>query len=163
VSAAVSLDLVVEAGGWSALPEVETLAQRAVDAALGVASDAPREPVEISILLADDATIRELNREWRGQDKPTNVLSFPALEQRGVPGPRPLGDLALAFETLAREAEDEDKALADHAAHLIVHGTLHLLGYDHETTGEAEIMEAFELKALARLGIADPYRGAELA
>jgi probable rRNA maturation factor len=144
VSAAVSLDLVVEAGGWAALGEVEAL-------------------VEISVLLADDATIRELNREWRGKDKPTNVLSFPAPEQPGVPGPRHLGDLALAFETLEREARDEDKPLADHATHLIVHGTLHLLGYDHETTGEAEIMEALEVKALARLGVADPYQGAELA
>jgi len=163
VSAAVSLDLVVEAGGWAALGEVEALAERAVTAALAVASDAPRKPIEISVLLADDATIRELNREWRGKDKPTNVLSFPAPEQPGVPGPRHLGDLALAFETLEREARDEDKPLADHATHLIVHGTLHLLGYDHETTGEAEIMEALEVKALARLGIADPYQGAELA
>lgn len=161
--AQVDADFAVEAEGWSELPEIEALARRAVAAALGVASDAPREPVAISILLADDAAVRALNRAWRGQDKPTNVLSFPAPVQPGLPGPRPLGDLALAFETLRREAGEEGKALADHAAHLIVHGTLHLLGYDHETAGEADIMEALEVKALARLRIADPYRGSEPA
>jgi probable rRNA maturation factor len=140
------------------LPEVEELARRAVEAALGAASDAARGPVEISLLLADDAAVQALNREWRGQDKPTNVLSFPAPEQPGAPGPRHLGDVALAYETLVREAQREGKSLRNHAAHLIVHGTLHLLGYDHELEGQAEIMEALEAKALARLGIADPYR-----
>jgi probable rRNA maturation factor len=99
-----------------------------------------------------------LNRTWRGKDKPTNVLSFPAPEQPGAAGPRHLGDIALAFETLARESEEESKELAHHFAHLIVHGVLHLLGYDHEVEAEAEIMEALEVKALARLGITDPYR-----
>ncbi len=160
---ALDLDVAVEGGAWSEVADIEALAHRAVAAALGVASDAPRDPVEVSLLLTDDAGVRELNSAWRGKDKPTNVLSFPAPEQPGVPGPRHLGDIALAFETLQREARDEGKTVADHAAHLIVHGTLHLLGYDHETTGEAEIMEALEVKALKRLGIADPYRDTELA
>lgn len=157
------LDVAVEAGAWSGLGDVEALARRAVEAALAVASDAPRGPVEVSLLLADDAGVRALNAAWRGQDKPTNVLSFPAPEGPGAPGPRHLGDIALAYETLQREASAEGKAAADHAAHLIVHGTLHLLGYDHESAGEAEIMEALEVKALESLGIADPYRDSEPA
>jgi probable rRNA maturation factor len=109
-------------------------------------------------MLTDDAQIQELNRTWRAKDKPTNVLSFPAPEQPGATGPRHLGDIALAYETLVRESEEESKELAHHFAHLIVHGVLHLLGYDHEVEAEAEIMEGLEIKALATLGIADPYR-----
>jgi len=160
---AFELDVVIEEGAWTEIGEVETLAHRAVEAALQVASDAPRRPVAITLLLSDDAGVRALNRDWRGQDKPTNVLSFPSPAQPAAPGPRHLGDLALAFETLRREAAAEGKTAADHASHLIVHGTLHLLGYDHETAGEAEIMEGLEIKALAKLGISDPYGDAELA
>ena len=154
----IALDLAVDAGGWSALGEPEVLARRAIEAAFRARDQVPNGPVVISLMLSDDAAIRALNRAWRGQDKPTNVLSFPASTPAGAPGPRPLGDIALAFETVASEAEAEGKALADHAAHLIVHGVLHLLGYDHETETDAEVMEALEIKALARLGIADPYR-----
>jgi probable rRNA maturation factor len=152
-----AIDLSVESDRWSALGDPSALVQRAADAALAVAPPVGEE-VEISILLAGDATVRELNRAWRGKDKPTNVLSFPANPQRGVPGPRPLGDIVLAFETVDGEAQAEGKTLADHAAHLIVHGVLHLLGCDHETDAEAEAMEALEVKALTRLGIANPYR-----
>ncbi|HZH52659.1 MAG TPA: rRNA maturation RNase YbeY [Microvirga sp.] len=147
----------VEAGDWSRLEGVEALAQRAAEAAVAVAEE-PDEDFEVSVMLTDDAHIRELNRTWRGKDKPTNVLSFPATEQPGAVGPRHLGDIALACETLVRESEEESKALADHFAHLIVHGILHLLGYDHEDEAEADAMEALEVKALATLGIADPYR-----
>jgi probable rRNA maturation factor len=154
----IDLDVIAEAGEWSRLESPEDLARRAVEAAFGVASDAPREDVEISLLLTDDEGIRDLNRAWRGKDKPTNVLSFPAPEQPGMQNPRHLGDMALGFETLVREAEEEKKSLADHFAHLVVHGTLHLLGYDHELEAQAEIMESLEVKALATLGIADPYR-----
>jgi probable rRNA maturation factor len=155
---AVLLDVAVAAGDWSALGDPETAIREAVDAALRVASDAPREDVEVSVLLSDDAGIRALNRAWRGQDKATNVLSFPAPRHPEAPGARPLGDLAFAAETLRREAEAEGKSLTDHFAHLAIHGTLHLLGYDHALEAEAEIMEALEVKALATLGIADPYR-----
>lgn len=113
---------------------------------------------EISVTLSDDAAVRELNREWRGKDKPTNILSFPMRQLR--PGDRPgplLGDLVLARETLRREAEAEGKTAADHARHLVVHGTLHLLGYDHETDADADRMEALEVAILRGLGVADPY------
>ncbi|HEX8374556.1 MAG TPA: rRNA maturation RNase YbeY, partial [Geminicoccaceae bacterium] len=118
-------------------------------------------PVEVSVLLADDAHVRELNRVWRGVDKPTNVPSFPAREP-GEPwpaeGPAHLGDVAVALETVLREAAAEGKAPGDHLAHLVVHGTLHLLGHDHDADAEADAMEALEVRVLAGLGVADPYR-----
>jgi probable rRNA maturation factor len=154
----IELDLVVESERWVAVGNLEALARSAVDAALAVAGHPPDDDIELSLLLADDAAVQALNRSWRGKDAPTNVLSFPAIPQPDHPGVRPLGDIALAFETLAREAEGERKPLADHVAHLIVHGVLHLLGRDHETEAEAGEMEALEVEALARLGIADPYR-----
>lgn len=153
----IALDIMVEAGDWSRLEGAEALAQRAAEAAVAVAEETD-EDFEVSVMLTDDAHIRELNRTWRQKDKPTNVLSFPAPDQPGAEGPRHLGDIALAYETLVRESEEESKALADHFAHLIIHGILHLLGYDHEDEEEAEDMEALEVKALATLGIADPYR-----
>ncbi|MET0429192.1 MAG: rRNA maturation RNase YbeY [Microvirga sp.] len=164
-----ALDISVEAQGWSGLPEAGALAQQAAEAAIaahggpGADNEAREardacEACEVGVLLTDDARIRDLNRSWRGKDTPTNVLSFPAPENPGVHFPRYLGDLALAYETLAREAEDESKPLAHHFAHLVVHGVLHLLGHDHEVEDEAQLMEALEVKALATLGIADPYR-----
>lgn len=153
----ITLDIMIEAGDWSRLEDAEALAQKAAEAALAVTYEAD-EAFEASVMLTDDAQIRELNRTWRGKDKPTNVLSFPAPEQPGQDGPRHLGDIALAYETLVRESEEESKELAHHFAHLIVHGVLHLLGYDHEVEAEADIMEGLEVKALATLGIADPYR-----
>ena len=153
----IALDIMIEGGAWSRLEGAEALAQRAAEAALAVTYEA-KEDFEASVMLTDDAQVRELNRTWRAKDKPTNVLSFPAPEQPGATGPRHLGDIALAYETLVRESEEESKELAHHFAHLIIHGVLHLLGYDHEVEAEAEIMEALEVKALASLGIADPYR-----
>jgi probable rRNA maturation factor len=153
----ITLDIMIEAGDWGRLEDAEALAQKAAEAALAVTYEAD-EAFEASVMLTDDAQIRELNRTWRNKDKPTNVLSFPAPEQPGLSGPRHLGDIALAYETLVRESEEESKELAHHFAHLIVHGVLHLLGYDHEVEAEADIMEALEVKALATLGIADPYR-----
>ena len=113
----------------------------------------------LTILLADDAALRRLNREFRGKDKPTNVLSFPA-----APNPEGhLGDIAIAYGVTAREAAEGGKSFADHATHLAVHGVLHLLGYDHETEAEAAIMEPLETAILAELGIADPYARHEAA
>ena len=157
----IDLAVEIEAGDWSGLGDAETLCRRAADAALAVLPDRPTGDLSATLLLTDDATLRELNRRWRGQDKATNVLSFPtpaAPAGSGRPGmPRELGDVALACETVVREARDEERSLADHTAHLVVHGLLHLLGLDHDIDREAAIMEGLEIEALARLGIADPY------
>jgi probable rRNA maturation factor len=119
----------------------------------------PAEPVELAVVLADDALVRRLNRDYRGSDQPTNVLSFPA----GVPTfvaahqPRALGDVVLALETVLAEAARDGKRPADHVSHLVVHGVLHLLGHDHVEDAAAEMMEASECAILADLGVADPY------
>ncbi len=105
---------------------------------------------EVSVVLADDTFVQNLNREYRNKDKPTNVLSFP----QDAPM---LGDIVLAYETIAHEASDQDKAFSDHLSHLLVHGTLHLLGYDHETDEEAEEMEGLEIEILGEMGVKNPY------
>jgi probable rRNA maturation factor len=141
------------------LPEIEALCREATQAALAAALPGRRE-LEVSLLLADDKAVRALNRDWRGQDKPTNVLSFPAqdrLDDGPQGAPLLLGDVALAFETVEREAAAQSKRLEDHLRHLLVHGVLHLLGHDHEQAAEAERMEGLERTILERLGVADPY------
>lgn len=154
----VDIDVAVEAEGWSVIPDAGTVAVRACLAALGACAEDVPEPCEVAITLTDDARIRVLNRDWRGMDKATNVLSFPQPDlPDDIDAPQPLGDIIVALETLAREAETERKAPADHLAHLVVHGTLHLMGYDHLEDHEAEEMEALERDILAGLGIADPY------
>jgi probable rRNA maturation factor len=154
----ITLDIMVEAEAWSQAGDIEHIAQRAAEAALAVAPDAHDEELGATLLLTDDAAVQELNRSWRGRDKPTNVLSFPS-GSPALPGePRHLGDVALAYETLVREASQEGKSLADHAAHLVVHGILHLLGQDHVDEAQAETMERIEVAALAQIGVADPYR-----
>ncbi len=150
-----TIDTMIESGGWEAFPGVEDWARAAVDATFLELDETPSGDDELSVLLCDDARIRILNRDFRGLDKPTNVLSFPA--PAGGPGPRALGDIAIAFETVAREAAGEGKAFRDHFTHLVAHGLLHILGYDHESDEDAEIMEALERRILRRLGIADPY------
>jgi probable rRNA maturation factor len=146
--------------------EWEALAQRAASAAASAAPELANARLSASLLFTSDAEIHALNREWRGRDKPTNVLSFPMLErdellELGAAGPPVLlGDIALAHETCAREAAEKSVPLEHHAAHLIVHGLLHLAGHDHEAgEPEAEAMEELEVKALALMGMADPYAG----
>ena len=150
------IDLAVEAGVWPSEAELLALVERAVGAAFSELDLVGAS--ELSVVFTDDAAIRALNAEWRGKDKPTNVLSFPAFPPaKGGPLPPMLGDIVLAAETVAREAQEENKPLENHMTHLVIHGLLHLLGYDHETDDEAEEMEAVERAALARLAIPDPY------
>lgn len=153
------MDVSIQAGAWPTEPSLEALCAGAVEAALAeLTLPANEMPVELSILFTDDVHIRTLNRDWRGKDKPTNVLSFPAFApKKGASLPPMLGDIVLASETVAREATDEGKAVENHIAHLVIHGFLHLVGYDHETDAEAEEMEALERRALNRLAISDPY------
>jgi probable rRNA maturation factor len=151
--AALKIDVVVESGLWKKSDGVKSAARRAVTKAADVLST-PRS--ELAIVLTDDSTIRLLNRDWRGVDAPTNVLSFPS----GCGGGTPpfIGDIVLAYETIATEAAAERKPLAHHIAHLAVHGFLHLLGYDHVREKDAQAMEATERDILRRLRIPDPYR-----
>jgi probable rRNA maturation factor len=147
-------------------PAAEDLARAAAGLALSRSKVgfgiAQRNVIELAISLADDAVQQGLNRDWRGIDRPTNVLAFPAWNPEAPipPGaPLLLGDVVLAFETAAREADEQGKPLSDHLSHLIVHGVLHLLGYDHATEAEAVAMETLETSILASLGVPDPYRG----
>jgi probable rRNA maturation factor len=162
------LDVAIEADAeWDSSTDWAALAQAAAAAAIAE-SHLPRlgdalRPVEVSVRLTSDERVRALNAEWRGKDQPTNVLSFPLAEPAELagcnqPGAEILvGDIVLARGVCAAEAADKAVALEDHAAHLLVHGTLHLLGYDHHDDAAAVDMEAREVRALARLGIADPY------
>lgn len=146
------------AGDWDAL------VARAARAVVQVAPELGLARLSVSVLFTSDAEVHVLNREWRGRDKPTNVLSFPMqgrcelLDLDADGPPVMLGDIALAYETCVQEAADKGAALDQHAAHLIIHGLLHLAGYDHvHSDEEAEAMEALEILALAKLGIPDPY------
>ncbi len=157
------LEIAIEAD-WPSPPVWDALAERALAALSQVAPELANPRLSASLLFVDDTEVRELNREWRGKDKPTNVLSFPMLERDellalGPDGPPELlGDIALALETCTREAADKGVPLEHHAAHLIIHGLLHLAGHDHvHSDEEAAAMEALEIKALALMGIADPY------
>ncbi|MBX6326980.1 MAG: rRNA maturation RNase YbeY [Pseudolabrys sp.] len=146
------VDIRIASPLWNREPRSASTVRKAIVAAAHLA--AVSAPGDISVLLSDDEELRALNRRWRGIDKPTNVLSFPAAD-----GPVPRGgDIAIAFETLQRESQMEGKPFQHHLAHLAVHGFLHLLGYDHHTDSDAEVMESLERDSLARLAIADPYR-----
>jgi probable rRNA maturation factor len=147
------IDVLVQSGLWEEPGKAKTTLRRAVRAAAAALSTTG---AELAIVLADDSAVRLLNRQWRGIDKATNVLSFPTETADGEPPL--LGDIVLAYETIAREACDEGKPFAHHLAHLAVHGFLHLNGYDHQRDADAEAMEALERKILRRLAIADPYR-----
>ncbi|WP_202620537.1 rRNA maturation RNase YbeY [Methylocystis heyeri] len=156
----VEVDILINAPAWEALPELERLASRVVHETHAQSGARLAEDCELCITFCDDEEIRALNAQWRGQDKPTNVLSFPT---PGDLAKKPLlGDIVIAFETVAREAGEQDKTLADHTAHMIIHGFLHLIGYDHETPAEAEVMEALERRSAKALGMNDPFAGAEL-
>lgn len=154
MSLTIALD--IEADAWRDLPDLEGLVDRTLDRACRLSARSVEDGAEVSVLLCDDNAIRTLNRDWRGMDKATNVLSFPAAGPAG--GPRLLGDIAVAWETTRREAIDQGITVPDHLTHLLVHGLLHLVGYDHQDGAEAEAMEALESGILGDLGVADPYR-----
>ncbi len=152
-----TLEIEVEDEAWRALPGLEELAAGAVAAALQ-SFGTPEADIEVTLLFTDDSSMAELNAQWRGKDKPTNVLSFPAPDMPVPEGePEPLGDIALGFGVVSREAEEQGKTLHDHTLHLIVHGMLHLLGHTHEDDGEASRMEALEIGILKGLGVSNPY------
>ena len=149
------IDIAIETESWDAFEDPAGLAESVIGQSISQSGVRISEGAEISIVLCDDAFIAELNRKWRQIDKPTNVLSFPS---GGPIASTPvLGDIVIAFETTAREAAEAGKPLRDHVAHLLAHGFLHLIGYDHIADADAETMEALERAVLARLGIADPY------
>ena len=150
------IDIAIETEEWASLENSRELAETTLFAAIEETGIWLAPGAEISVLFCDDAFIRKLNREWRGVDEPTNVLSFPTGGEAASAGL--LGDIVIAFETAAREAAERGVPLRDHVAHLLVHSFLHLLGHDHVRTADAEAMERFERAVLARLGISDPYR-----
>lgn len=151
------VETIVKDERWRALAGVEALATAGAEAALAACGIRLRADAEASVLLAGDATIADLNRQWRGKAGPTNVLSFPAAAPALLPDSPAIGDIALAYETCRREAEEQGKSLSDHLSHLVVHGALHLAGYDHLTDADAERMEALEVRILAELGVPNPY------
>lgn len=150
-----AIEIVIESPLWKQHRGAKALLRRAIAQAAALV---PPTAGELAIVLTDDAAIRTLNRDWRGKDSATNVLSFPARGPRAAPGtPGLLGDIVIAHETTEREARAEHKPFAHHLAHLAVHGFLHLAGYDHEADDEADAMERLETLILAQLAIPDPY------
>jgi len=157
------VDIETSAPAWlETIPDAEAVCRRAAQAAFAAAGP-QTHCAEISLVLADDARMQELNRDYRGEDRPTNVLSFGALDDggserpAGADAPVLLGDVVLAYETIAAEAAENGRSPADHLSHLVVHGMLHLFGYDHRTDAEADAMERLEVRVLASLGLPDPY------
>ena len=157
------IQLSLEEGSWPDEAVLEALSERVLELAAAFIDKHEKQPfakspVELSLVFTDDQSIREINAEWRKIDKPTNVLSFPAspLQPGGKPG-HMLGDIILAEETIRREAAELEKSFDEHLTHLLVHGFLHLFGYDHMNDADAERMEALETRILADLGVSDPY------
>jgi probable rRNA maturation factor len=160
----VTVDVLIESPLWEkAEPDAEAVVREAISRA-AAATDVGEPTVEVAVLLCDDAMIAAFNAQWRGREEPTNVLSFPAppgvdLDRAASDPSVPvhLGDIAIACETVVREAREQGRTVSQHLAHLAVHGFLHLLGYDHQTDQEAEHMESLEREVLATLGISDPF------
>ena len=145
----------VRSARWRKRPTARNVVKSAV---LAAAKAVSTRPVELAIVLSDDSAIRSLNRQWRGKNAPTNVLSFPAAAPgKGRSAPPYIGDVVIAYQTTAREAAAEGKPFNHHLAHLAIHGFLHLLGYDHENDRDADAMERLERRILKRIGVADPY------
>ncbi len=152
---ALSVDIDVQSPLWDEQPGAEQAVRDAIAAAAALSTSRG----EVSILLTDDSAVRVLNRNWRGIDKPTNVLSFPAPKNLSHGGAAILGDIVIAYEALKRESDDEDRDFLHHLTHLTVHGYLHLLGYDHQTDAGAAAMEALESKIMTHMRLPDPWQG----
>jgi probable rRNA maturation factor len=160
----ITIDINCNLDRWhEAIPCVEALIEKTCKAAINAAGIGKfAKVIEVSVMLAGDDFVHDLNKQYRGKDKPTNVLSFPAEEftagdYAGVEEFVMLGDIAIALETIEREAEEQGKDIKDHLCHMVVHGTLHLLGYDHIDDLDAEEMEGLEVKILDEMGIGNPY------
>ncbi|HSP50406.1 MAG TPA: rRNA maturation RNase YbeY [Pseudolabrys sp.] len=154
-----SIDIQIHSPLWDAQPLAAQTVRDAIAAAAAMLSTADNE---VSILLTDDKAIRLLNREWRGIDKPTNVLSFPAATTKASVRMPLFGDIVIAYETLKRECDDEDRIFLHHLAHLALHGFLHLIGYDHQVEAQAEEMEGLESKIMTRMQMPDPHLARDL-
>jgi probable rRNA maturation factor len=149
------IEVIVRSARWRKRPTAKTIVKKAV---LAAAKAVSTRPTELAIVLSDDSAIRTLNRDWRGKNAPTNVLSFPAAQPgKSRSAPPYIGDIVIAYQTVAREAVAESKPFNHHLAHLAIHGFLHLLGYDHENDRDAQKMEQLERKILKRLAVPDPY------
>jgi probable rRNA maturation factor len=156
MAAPLTIDVVIDSDLWKKQPGAEATIRRAMTEA---ARACAQTPGDVAVVLTGDTAIQALNKRWRGQDKPTNVLSFPTQVMPSSEEPAHLGDVVIAFETLAAEADRDGKQFAHHLAHLAIHGYLHLLGHDHEQDHDADAMERLETQILARLGVPDPYAG----
>lgn len=152
----ITIDCTVEGDDWADQTTLSKLSHEAIEATIPHCGGLPMAGAEVSIVFSSDKDVQALNKQWRNIDKATNVLSFATNEGDGPQIPL-LGDIVLAFETIKKEARTQEKRFDDHLTHLIIHGFLHLLGHDHISDDEADIMEAIEVKALSTLGIADPY------
>lgn len=157
-----NIDIAVQDPQWEDIKDLENITHEAITRTMDMADtpdNADNKPFEISVVFVNDDMIRVLNKEYRGKNKPTNVLSFAMLDDENTPETAivSLGDIILAFETVAREANDNDRFIRDHIAHLLVHGTLHLLGYDHLEDDDANMMETLEIRILEGLDIQNPY------
>lgn len=159
------IEVTVERSEWKLhVTEIEQFATRIVRGTLDRSDEVPPGQLEVSVVFSDDATIRDLNARFRGKDTPTNVLSFPGYDAEApFVGSVLLGDIVLAMETIEREAADQNKAFQDHLAHLLIHGTLHLLGLDHQDDDQADHMERTETRIMTHLGFGDPYAISEEA
>jgi probable rRNA maturation factor len=155
----VNLEIEVDEAAWHDLPDAGALVRQAAQAAFSRLGIGDLTDKLLSVTLADDETVAQLNAQWRGKPKPTNVLSFPADQDIAIPPGelRPLGDIILAAGVVRAEAAQQSKPLADHFSHLVVHGILHIMGYDHLDDAQADEMESLEKEILVKLGIADPY------
>ena len=158
-ASALSIDIQRQSPLWDAQPLAEQTMRDAIAAAAAALSATDGE---VSIVLTDDSAVRKLNRDWRGIDKPTNVLSFPASQTKPGGSAVMLGDIVMAYETLARECGEEDRVFLHHLAHLTVHGFLHLVGYDHQSDAQAEEMEGLESKIMTRMKLPDPHLARDL-